>query len=1159
MKANQIKNNLIQLSDSFNRSTNLELDFEDSSRLKNIYLSSKFQEGLKEIFSSVLEKHSKHRVRVLSGSPGLGKSTFALLTAQVLSKKHPKIINGLMKQANTQLRDNFNAFQKSKNTKLLPVFLNGYEGEIEPVFNKKLQEALLKTAGLKAIPYSKNPLEYYKSNLEILKKSGYSGVFVIYDEFGKYLERGVHNPTNLNIQFLQNFAEFCDRSGEKQCHLMLITHLSASQYASQLPINVQQEWAKIEGRFQESAFYDKNADYYKMISTVFKKNISSTCASMAKKHKNYIKKYISNFKTSALEGFIDLKNIESILLNCFPLHPCVLALLPHLSKKAAQNERTLYTFLTRDENHSLKRFLEESFTDHNTLLMPYDLYKYFSPLIGRDVGIGGAYKIQLIAEEAFKKIDKKDDISKQIISLIALCSVVKDAHFTPLTESFITDCFNQLYSSVNISKSLKSLKNKKIIFYNRNIKQYVLQEGSPIDIDEEITKLKSTSLTSKNLVQVLKRYFKTDFIMPKKYNFDNSITRFYRTEIISVEELKRLKTSRAVDFYKEDGLMFYVVPFSHDELLYARSEVQGMVQPLCVFVLPKQFIECKKDIEELNAVDCLYHNKEVLSASPLVKKELDRHKEILLSSISALLKPLIGYMALSVSAVYPREAHLKGKTASSKDISHFKELQRFLGGLFEKEYSKYTPFNLEYVNRHSVSGSITLGRKKFIEALRLNKGKSQEDIAKGMEGRGPDYVILDTMLRLSGFKFNSETNTYQVSKQSDYYKFFKEYESILKNHPQGINANELLNTLTAPPYGLRLGVIPIFMALADLCFKQPVNHYFDSAYVKELDGDHYDLLMRYPKKNVIHYTPIDNKQEKLLYGLKQIFKTDDISIHSVISALIRWRKSIPESTKLSAELSQAGRKILIAVDSSKEPDKLLFERLPNCLNAQKIDLKTKGTEIKDTLLSFQNTKNEIDNIYKNLLVSIKNELVQFIKFIDNQCLNGALKQEIKKENLIASFKEVLFKIKKYPFSLNTNRFIGRVLNFDASNYNQYFLETIADVLTGASPRYWSDKGYSKFEFALKSVKTEVELASEIASPHFKGQSVLAFIDKGENKKTFIKVGAHSGVDKRLLNSIEKINLILNSFDEIDKRKIILAILESMNKPLLKEREVRVDA
>ena len=109
---------------------------------------------------------------------------------------------------------------------------------------------------------------------------------------------------------------------------------------------------------------------------------------------------------------------------------------------------------------------------------------------------------------------------------------------------------------------------------------------------------------------------------------------------------------------------------------------------------------------------------------------------------------------------------------------------------------------------------------------------------------------------------------------------------------------------------------------------------------------------------------------------------------------------------------------------------------------------------------------------------------------------------------------------------------------------------MADVLTGSSPRHWDQNGYFKFEFALKRVKTEIELACEIASPHFKGQSVLAFIDKGKQKKTFMKLGALSHIDKPLMASIEKIKTILDSFDEIDKRKIILAILESAEKNLL---------
>ncbi len=1135
----------VKLSDSYNRSTNLELDFKEPTRLKKIYLSSKFQEGLKEIFSSVLEKNSKHRVRVLSGSPGLGKSTFALLVAQIFSKKHPQVVGSLIDRFNKSLRSDFNSFQNLKNAKLLPVFISGYEGDIEQVFKNKLKESLSEEGIVVKKTFS-DTLQFYRASLEVLKTKCYSGVFVIYDEFGKYLEKGVHNPTDLNIQFLQNFSEFCDRSGEKQCHLMLITHLSVSRYASQLPTHVQQEWAKIEGRFPESAFYDQHADEYKMIASVFEKNISQTRPALAKKYKTYIKKYLKEFKEEAFEGFIDLQGIHSLLLHCFPLHPSVLSLLPHLSKKVAQNERTLYTFLTRDENHSLKRFLEAHFKNETTLLMPYDLYQYFKLLIAKDIGIGGTYKIQLMTEEAFNRVHKKDEVSKQVISLMALCAVIKDTHFAPLTAGFITSCFNQVFSKSDIEKSLKFLKAQRVVFYNKTTKQYLLQEGTPVDIDEEIAKLKNVTLTGKTLVQILKRYFKTNFIIPKKYNFDHAITRFYRTEMISVEELKSLKTKKnIVDFLREDGRVFYVVPFSHDEMTYAKSVIRGIPSSLTVFVLPVKFIECRKDIEELNAVDCLYNNKEILSASPLVKKELDRHKEVLLTSISSLLRPLIGCMELSVHVIYPKSGYLKSAGCNLRKITHFKELQRYLGNLFEKEYNQYISFNLEYMNRHSVSGSITLARKKFIDLLRKHKKNPSHNIAHLIEGRGPEYVIFNAMLRLSNFKYHGLTNTYQVSQKSPYYKFFEAYQEILSQYPHGICGADLLDILASPPYGLRLGVMPVFMALSDLCFKQPVSHYLDEVYVKELDGDHYDLLMKYPKKTFIHYTTIDDVQQNFLDKLAQMFKAQGVSLHSVIEALLRWRKKIPESTKLSSALSQSGRKLLIQIDSAKEPDKFLFNGIPGCVGKSNIHLKTKKKEITELLSKLQATQIEIEGIYKNLLLKIQNDLSGFIDFIRTKCLNNSFKL-MEKDNFIQNFQKTLSQVKDFPLSSHTARFTGRVLNFDSSGYKQYFLETIADVLTGSSPRYWDNKGYSRFEFALKRVQTEIELACEIASPHFKGQSVLAFIDKGKNKKTFVKLGTSFDVNKHLKSSLEKIKMILNTFDETDKRKIILSLIESFD-------------
>lgn len=1129
---------LISLSSNYNRSTNLELDFKDKNKFKNTYISFKFEIALNDILQSVLNTHSNERVRVLSGSPGLGKSTFAVFVAQILSKIHAPQDKLLFKQkASKNLNANFVKLQK---TKLLPVFLNGYNDNIEQAFITSLRQALSEFKISIRANSNQGALQFYKDINIKLQQQGYAGIFVIYDEFGKYLETGVHNPTELNIQFLQNFAEYCDRSKEHQIHLLLITHLSISQYANQLPLNVQQEWEKVKGRFQESPFYDSGTDYYKMISSVFKKNISSTNPPMAKKYTNFIQAYIKHFKAPSFKDFIDKKNISSILLNTFPLHPSVLALLPYLSNELAQNERTLFTFLTTNENHSFKMFLQKKFKDQSTLLMPSDLYAYFKDLIGRDVGLGGMYKIQLMLEVALARIPTKDQVSQEILSLFALCSVIKKPKFAPLTESFLISAFHGTFTKAEIKTSLAKLTSKKILFFDKYIKQYLFHEGSPIDINEEILKLKNKTLTGKGLVQVIKRYFKADYIIPKKYNFEQGITRFYRSEFISVEELKSLDTKNSLNFYKEDGLLFYVIPFNFDELKYAQHFIKNFKKTLHVFLLPENFIECKKDIEELNAVDCLHNNKDVLSAGPLVKKELECHKNILLKSISNLLKSFTGHAQLKAHLLYPIYSN---QDFYNKKISHFKDLQRALGEIFFKEYNKYVKFNLEYINRHSVSGAISIGKKTFIEALRHYNKNPKTDILKHIKGRGAEFLITKTMLKTVSFKTNKTNKTnnhYTINKSSDFYtNFYTNYKTTLIDHKNEILVKDLLNIFISPPYGLRLGIIPLFIAFSDFHLKQAINHYLDEAYVRDLDGNHYDLLMKHPHKTKIYYSQISSAQQAYLNELKNIFQTQGNSVQSVIEGFIKWRASIPESSKLSSQLSQKARKFLIHIDSATKPDKMLFETIPEAFNQASIK---QSTDLKNIITDLKNIKKEIESTYRNLLLKISKDLSQFICQVEKLCFNKTSKNT---KNIVPEVQRVFLKIQNYPLSNTTSNFIGRALNFDATKQKQYFLETMGDVLTGVSPRHWNSKMLNKFDFVLKKSLSEIEIYADVLNSSASGKSFVTFIDKGQNRKTSFKLDLDKQINKNLSSSLNKIKTILSRFSKIEQKELVLNLFENL--------------
>ena len=1213
------KNGCVKVSSSFDRSTSIELDFENDAKLKNIYIYSKFAQGIMEIFDSVILESSNQRVRVLSGSPGLGKSTFALLICHILNEgktlRVTKKINSAECSDIKALKNKYKAFANSQK-KLMPVFLNGHTGNIEDAFLRSLRSSferftkdgskyfdktineiskkrwdfiskwkkfypdiykkyleLLKnegeqadsfessikngtaqardvfdriyaqlTGGANVNLYDCDVISVYKEAVSIVQNYGYSGLFVVYDEFGKYLENGIYNPSSLNLQFLQDFAEHCDRSGRSQCHLTLITHLSISQYASQLPVAMQKEWAKIEGRFSETAFYDRGANYFKMIAHVFEKTIQQTDKSLYIKIMKRAETFVTKMNKTGdyLSDLIEMDNCSEILSACFPLHPLTLALLPILSQKIAQNERTLYTFLTRDEEFSLVRFLNtEAIADgKEKFLMPSYLYKYFSQLIAKDTGIGGSYKINLVLSEALNKISSNDTVSHEILCIIALSSIIKNNKYIPTSEQFIRTVLADDFPEKDIKASFRKLKNKNILFYNRVLKQYELYEGSSINVDEEISKLKNVKLTSRRLVEIIKNYYPTRYIAPKNYNFNHTITRFYRTDILSVEDLKSGKFLKAPKYGQEDGLLYYVIPFDKNEVDLAQKIICKNDHTLIVFILPKRFIECRKDIEEFNAISSLYSNQKLMNSSSLIKKELDRYRATLLSSIEALLSPLLGRFHINANLFYTCNKN-------GFNINHYNSLERELGNILGKEYNKSINLNNELINKHRVSGTISLARRLLLDAIIDKPTKAKSKF--GLDGFGPEtaiYYAINNLFKLGKVRGK---NKLSIASNTAAYNMLKEYKKILIKNPDGIIFKDIMEILIAPPFGLRKGVIPLYIAVFDQALPYPVNHYFDGKYIPSPDGDHYDLLFKFPHLGKIKYSELSKRNEQYLRTIAKLFGVQNtIDISSVVIQIYNWRRKIPEYTLHNTD-SISAKKFLISIDSAKEPDRLLFKDI-----LEIFDLKLGKKEALDQFKeSFEREKGKIEKVYQDLIKRIYVSLTEALYFIQEKCL-GAEKIHVKKSNQLATLYRKTWvqfpgPIKKYRFSKSTMAFINRFNNFDSSMNPFFFMETLADVLTGSHPRHWREDGEGTFLFSLKRTLEEIEIVCEFLNKNFQGESVIAFINNREGKKEFLRLGARSELDEKQKQIKKRISKELEKLSEKDKNNVLLKLLEERDK------------
>jgi len=78
-------------------------------------------------------------------------------------------------------------------------------------------------------------------------------LFILIDEFGKFLEyASKHNPEK-ELYFVQQLAEFCNNP-EHNIVLITTVHQSMESYAYSLSKTQQQEWTKVKGRFREITF-----------------------------------------------------------------------------------------------------------------------------------------------------------------------------------------------------------------------------------------------------------------------------------------------------------------------------------------------------------------------------------------------------------------------------------------------------------------------------------------------------------------------------------------------------------------------------------------------------------------------------------------------------------------------------------------------------------------------------------------------------------------------------------------------------------------------------------------------------------------------------------------------------------------------------------------
>ena len=271
---------LFQVTGRFRRSVHLERDFHAENSLDGYVVTVTARETLGRLISA-LENHSGSKAWSLTGPYGSGKSAFALFAAKLLGDpKSPATQDALhlLERGDVFLWDRFVGVRANRHKErgFCPILISGERAPITTALLRGLAGGLtefgssgaeflplisdiekrLESTANGASPSASEITDFFEAATCQLGEAGGVGLILVVDELGKFLEYAAQHPSRGDVFVLQGLAEIASRSEGSPLFLLTILHQAFEGYAQRLGKSQREEWAKVQGRFEDVAFME---------------------------------------------------------------------------------------------------------------------------------------------------------------------------------------------------------------------------------------------------------------------------------------------------------------------------------------------------------------------------------------------------------------------------------------------------------------------------------------------------------------------------------------------------------------------------------------------------------------------------------------------------------------------------------------------------------------------------------------------------------------------------------------------------------------------------------------------------------------------------------------------------------------------------------------
>lgn len=857
-------------------------------------------------------------------------------------------------------------------------------------------------------------------------------LFILIDEFGKFLEyASKHNPEK-ELYFIQQLAEFCNNPKH---NIVLITtvHQNIESYAYGLSKNQQQEWTKVKGRFREITFNEPVEQLLFLASEYVSENFEN------KTSKAVIEECLKlTVETKAFNFNSDF--LSKIASKLYPLDILAANVLTLALQKYGQNERSLFSFLESSDHTGLAKFnkLENPFYNLSNVYdyLNFNFYSFLTSRYNPDFSAWSSIRSSIEEVERVFETDIHDYI--KTVKTIGLLNTFS-ASGAVLDLSFLISYLQLACGVENAKKIIKDLETKSIIRYRNYSNQFVLFEGTDLDIEFALNEAGNKISEVVDVTSLLKKHIEFNPVFAKQYSYTYGTPR-YLEYVISDTPINEVPEGEI------DGFVNLVFNDKINEgFVKKKSESQEEAIIYCYF---KNSTEIKNLLFEIEKSERVLKENE---DDRVAKREL----EIILQSQITLLKNQITKKGLFTKNV---TWFFKGKKKTIKNETDFKKL---ISQVCSEVYDATPIFKNELVNKHKISPSIYTAKNRYFSALTNDWDK--ENLGFEDSKFPPEKTIYLSLLKENGISpiRENSTDVISIKKDSSFKKLWNASEDFLESaKSEQLKVSELYDLLSKRPFKLKQGLIDFWVPTFLFLKRDDFAIFNEDSYIPQLSEENLALIAKLPEKYSIKTFDIEGVKLDIFNSYRTFLnistdkKFNNESFIETIKPFIVFYKQLPEYSKNTKRISPTAIKIREAITKSKDPEETFFDAFPNALGVSLTTLQQDKSKLQSYTTNLQDAVREFRTAYDGLIKRFEDFLCD--EFVGHTCSFDEYKTHFQKR---------FSKLKKHMLLSNQRTFVQRIDS--ALDDRKAWLNSIVQSVVGKTLEDFSDKDeimlYEKFK------------------------------------------------------------------------------------------------